>query len=81
MKTSTSNFGGWGDTIQSITLSKLLKSLKVFIIGFSLSGDVGVVSCGILKLSRTLWGSWAQKPFCVPVSCLQGIDFSLHDLP
>ena len=21
---------------------------------------------GILKLNRALWGSWAQKPFCVP---------------
>ena len=27
------------------------------------------------ELSRTLWGSWMQKPFCVPVSCLWEIGF------
>ena len=29
----------------------------------------------ILKPSRTLWGSWAQNSFWVPISCLQEIGF------
>ena len=31
--------------------------------------------------SRTLWGSWAQKPFCVPHFLITGnrLFFSLHD--
>ena len=29
--------------------------------------------------TRALWGSWARRPFCSPISCRQ--DCSLHDLP
>lgn len=35
----------------------------------------------ILKPSRTIWGSWALKPFLVHFSCLQEIVSSFHYLP